>query len=346
MKKVHFVFLLCLGIISVNAQYTEIINSKRPGFSESPYGVGTNVFQVEGGLFYQNNQVTQTFDTESSLGTNLFLRYGKFLEKLEVNLDFAFQQDKRVFNNIIKTSSDVIGISKLTFGAKYLIYNQKYTDKSKEVRSWKKRTSFDMKRLIPSVGVYVGLNTNFLSPEFKEEGMSPKAAILLQNDITNRFIVLTNLYGDKIGKDNFEFGYIVTTTYAVSEKWSIFGENVGAFKKNMTNEFQFGVGTAFLYNNNMQFDISGRANFVGNATDVYAGLGMSWRLDKHNKKMSGEDELKGKKEGSFFSRLFKKNKNKRPKTKKIKTKKRKKSRSKKGTPSFHGKDKKKKRNKE
>ncbi len=342
MKHILLIALLFFGFIFTQAQYTEIINSKRPGFSESPYGVGTKVFQVETGLFYQDNQVDQTFDTENSLGANVFLRYGNFLEKLEFNLDFAYQKDKRVFHNAINSFFDVNGISKLTFGAKYLIYNQKYTDKSKEIRSWKKRTSFDIKRLIPSVGVYVGLNTNLLSKGFKEEGISPKAALLLQNDITDRFNIISNLVADKIGQDNSEFGYIVTTTYALNEKWSIFVEHQGVFKKLTTNEFQFGAGTAFLYTKNMQFDISARANYVGNATDVYVALGGSWRLDKHKKVAKSEDVLKGKKEGTFFSRLFKKNKNKRPKTRKIKTKKRRKQRTKKGTPSFHGKDKKKK----
>ncbi|MCF6350457.1 MAG: transporter [Flavobacteriaceae bacterium] len=339
MKYLLFVGLLFFTIVT-QSQYTEIINSKRPGFSESPYGVGTKVFQVETGIFYQDNQVTQTFDTENSLGTNIFLRYGNFLEKLEFNLDFAYQKDERIFNNIINSFFEVNGVSRLTFGAKYLVYNQKYTDKSKEIRSWKKRTSFDLKRLIPSVGVYVGLNTNFLGESFKEERLSPKAAILLQNEITNRLNIISNLIADKIGQDNSEFSYIVTTTFALNEKWSIFAEHQGVFKKLTTDELQFGVGTAFLYTKNMQFDIAARANYVGNTTDIYVALGGSWRLDKHQKEAKSKDVLKGKKEGTFFSRLFKKNKNKGPKTRKIKIKKRKKQRAKKGTPSFHKKDKK------
>ncbi len=344
MKQLIFIGLLIFGLATSFAQYTEIINSKRPGFSESPYGVGTNVFQVETGVFYQDNQVSKTFDTDNSLGANLFLRYGKFLEKLELNLDVSFQNDNRIFRNIVTTRKySTNGISKLTFGAKYLIYNQKFADKSKEIRSWKKRNAFDLKRLIPSIGVYVGVNTNFLGEDFKEEGLSPKAAILLQNDISSRFIILTNLVADKIGQDNSEFGYILTTTYALNERWSIFGEQQGVFKKVTSNEFQFGAGTAFLYSNNLQLDVSARANFVGDDTDFYLGLGGSWRLDKHKKftTKGGEDGLKGKKEGTFFSRLFKK-KDKKPKRRKIKAKKRKKEKSKKGTPSFHKKGNKKK----
>ncbi len=346
--KFFYTIVLFFGFQLVSAQYTEIINSKRPGFSESPYGVGTKVFQLETGVFYHKRAITQLFDTSKSFGSNLFLRYGAFLEKLEFNADFAFQQDERVFYNVIPSYSyKVTGISKLRFGVKYLIHNQKYTDKSKEVRSWKKRTSFDMKRLIPSVGVYVGVNPNFVSKDFKEDGVSLKGAILLQNDISSRFVVLTNLIADKILlKDKMEFGYILTATYAVNTKWSIFGENQGVFSKYKDNEFQFGAGTAYLLNNNVQFDISARSDFFADKLNYYLALGGSWRLDRHVKKHSSEDVLQGEKQGNFFSRLFKKKgRGKHRKVKKVKTKKRRVKKAKKGTPSFFKKDKKKKRRK-
>ncbi len=348
MKKNLFVFALFFGFQIITAQYTEIINSKRPGFSESPYGVGTKVFQVETGIFYNKRAISQLFDTSKSLGGNLFLRYGAFLEKLEFNLDLAYQQDERVFNNVIPTYYyNVSGLSKLRFGVKYLIHYQKYTDKSKEVRSWKKRTAFDMKRLIPSVGMYVGVNPNFLSKDFKQEGVSLKGAVLLQNDISSRFVVLTNLIVDNILlKDKMEFGYILTATYAVNTKWSIFGENQGTFSKYRDNEFQFGAGTAYLLNNNVQFDISARSDFFADKLNYYLALGGSWRLDKHTKKHSSEDVLKGEKQGSFFSRLFKKKgRGKHRKVKKVKVKKRRVKKAKKGTPSFFKKDNKKKRRK-
>lgn len=332
MKNLIVIALLFIGFQSLNAQYTEIINSKRPGFSESPYGVGTKVFQVETGVFYRKNDLKSTFYTDNSFGGNLFLRYGAFLEKLEFNLGFAFQKDNRSFHNIFDTNKQTVtGISELTFGAKYLIYNQKYADKSKEIKSWKKRHAFDFKRLIPSVGVYIGWNSNFLSNGFKDDGMSLKGSLLLQNDISGRFVILSNLIVDKILQD-LEYGYIVTATYALNEKWSIFGEHQGVFKKLANNEFQYGVGAAYLVNNNLQVDLAARTSLIGGGFSNYASLGGSWRLDGHKKKKKGT-ALEGTKE-PFFKRIFKKRKRK-PKVKKIKKKKRRKSkRAKRGTPSF------------
>ncbi|MEE9348473.1 MAG: transporter [Flavobacteriaceae bacterium] len=342
MKKIiiSVAFLFVCHLIS--AQYTPIINSKRPGFSESPYGVGTKVFQVETGAFYEQSKINELFYADNSFGANLFLRYGRFIEKLEVNLDVAYQQDERSFHNVLITNPTTVnGLSRLTLGAKYLIYNSKYTDKSKEVRSWKKRMAFDWKRLIPSVGVYAGWNSNFLSDGFKEDKMSLKGAVLLQNDFNDRFVLLTNLIVDRILLSDMEYSYILTATYALNEKWSMFGEHQGNFRKNKNNKFQFGAGTAYLISKNIQLDVAARTTMVSQGTINYVSLGGSWRLDRHKGKKKANGELEGTKE-PFFKRIFKKRKKKR-KVKKVKHKKRRKSKkSKKGTPSFFKKKKKKK----
>lgn len=343
MKKIIILILFFYSFFSASAQYTKIINSKRPGFSESPYGVGTKVFQVETGAFYQSSiKSNVTFLTKNSYGANLFLRYSDFLEKLEVNVDLTYQKDKRVFNNIFITNSHFVsGVSRLTFGAKYLVYNSVYKDKSKEIRSWKKRHSFDWKRLIPSVGVYAGWNSNFLSSDFKAPGMSFKGAVLLQNDINDRFVILTNLIVDNIAQDNLQYSYILTSTLAVSEKWSLFGEHQGIFDSYNDNVYQFGGGLAYLFTDDIQLDVAARTNMVaGDFSSYYIGLGGSWRMDRHEGKKKQNDALDGTKE-PFFKRLFKKKKGKKRKVKSIKIKKRKKNKKSKG-PSFFGKKKKKK----
>ena len=313
MKKIFLIVLFITSYQVINAQYTEVINSKRPGFSESPYGVGINVIQIEGGVFFGEGSSDETFAKTDPFGGTIFLRYGKFMEKLEFNAKVTYQKNKLEFNNIFTTNlGTVSGLSELTVGAKYLVFQQKFADKSKEIRSWKKRTAFDKKRLIPSVGVYAGMNLNFLGKAYKEPKMSPKAAILLQNDFTNRFILLTNLIADKIGTDNRTYSYIVTATYAINQDWSIFGENQGDFLKYKT-DFQVGTGVAYLWNENLQLDTSIRVNTNVDESAFVVGLGAAWRLDRHQDKEVFRDKdgnivkpKKRKKKGSFFSRLFKK----------------------------------------
>jgi hypothetical protein len=316
MKKAFLLIILFLNIQLITAQYTEIINSKRPGFSESPYSIGTNVYQFETGLFYRNSNNTLNSAIPKSFGGELFFRYAKFSEKLEFNAQIAYQRNQilQFDTNNILNKTYISGISHLTIGAKYLLYQQKYTDKTKEIRSWKRRMAFDKKRLIPSVGVYAGVNTNFLGTNFKEDGVSFKGAILLQNDFSDRLVLLTNLIADKITSDFNYYSYIITMTYAISEKWSYFIENQGIFDKRNAPKYNFGSGTAYLYSNDIQLDASIRTNFFDNYSFIYAALGVAWRIDKHQDKVIEKNnptkpkykKRKRRKRGNIFTRIFKK----------------------------------------
>ncbi len=319
MKRLILILIICANFQTVTAQYTEIINSKRPGFSESPYGVGTDVYQVETDFFYRSSDNPSLLARPNSFGTSVFLRAGKFIEKLEVNLNFTYQNDE--VKNIIGENYNIHGISDLSIGAKYLVYQQEFSDRSKEIRSWKKRTAFDFKRLIPSVGVYGGVHSNFFVKELfhqkdgfidgniYEDGMSYKGAVLLQNDFTNRLVLLTNLVADRIGSDNQFYSYIVTVTYAVNQNWSFFVENQGKYKKEFSPEYQLGTGLAYLVTPNLQLDIAARTNFFDDYSYVYAATGFSWRLDKHVDKMIVKEAPKQKipkKKKGFFKKLFQK----------------------------------------
>jgi len=340
MRKI-WVFLFLIGCFHIgSAQYTELINSRRPGFSDSPFSIGTDVYQVEAGLFYKNIgnylfkdpelQVASRYSSEI-IGTDVSFRVGKFLDRLEVDLDMALVYENRDYLQPEVITRSKLGLSKLTIGAKYLVYMPTYTDKSKEIRSWKKRNSFDKKRLIPAVGVYAGLNTNFLSELHKNpDGISPRFAIFTQNNLSGKLIVLTNFIADNMFTAYTEYSFIATTTYSLSEKVSVFGEGQIFRRKDVPNDYQFGIGSAYLWNKNMQFDGSARIikDERGDHT-ILVGLGFSWRLDKHQDqfKLIGSDGnvTKDKKEGNFFSRLFVKNKKARQQrdVKTVKAKKRK-----------------------
>jgi len=207
-------------------------------------------------------------------------------------------------------SASAFGFSKLTLGAKYLVYKPEYADKSKEIRSWKARHSFDKKRLIPAVGVYAGLNTNLLTELHKNpEGVSPRFGIYTQNDLSNRLIVLLNLVADNVFTEQAENTYIITVTYSLHQNWSIFGENQGFFRKNTPNDFQFGAGGAYLINPNMQADLSARMIFDERGDNTYIiGAGLSWRLDRHKdqiiqQEIDNTEDLMPKEKKSFFNTI-------------------------------------------
>ncbi len=330
-------FIFCFQLSF--AQYTELINSKRPGFSDSPYSVGTGVYQIEAGFFYKNvgnylywdqkNQQNIRYKSKS-FGTDITLRTSQFFERLELDLDLAFVSENRDYLKPTVHQESALGLSKLTFGIKYMVYSPTYTDKTKEIRSWKKRHSYDWKRLLPAVGVYAGLNTNFLSDLHKNpDGMSPRIAIFTQNDLSNKFVLLTNFIADKLFTDESENSFIITATYSLTEKIAIFGEGQGFLRKNVPNDFQFGAGGAYLLNKNLQVDASFRFISDERGDDTFlAGAGLSWRLDRHKDKFKTVDSegkvIKHKKEGGgIFSRLFNKKNKKQRKVKKVKARKQK-----------------------
>jgi len=323
MRKIG-VFLFLIGCFHMgSAQYTELINSKRPGFSDSPFSVGTNVYQVEAGLFYKDIgnylfkdpelQIANRYSSQT-FGSDVSIRVGKFLDKLELDLDMAFVYESRDYSLPEVINISKLGLSKLTIGAKYLVYMPTYEDKSKEIRSWKKRNSFDKKRLIPAVGIYAGLNTNFLTELYKNpDGISPRFAVFTQNNLSGKLIVLTNLIADNMFTAYTEYSFIATTTYSLSAKVSVFGEGQVFQRKDVPNDYQFGIGGAYLLNKDMQVD--GSARFINDERGDHTflvGIGFSWRLDKHEDQFkligSNGDLTDKKKEGNFFSRLLGKNK--------------------------------------
>ena len=332
-KSKFFIFIFLFSFSSIYSQYTNVINSNKPGFSESPYSVGKGVYQFESNLFWRNTSIEPTFSRPQSFGLDLLFRTSFLSEKLELNTQISYQRDEITFKNIFTSSYFTNGFGRFTIGAKYLLFQQEYEDKTKEVRSWKRRNAFDKKRLIPSVAIYAGLNTDMVNDIYKTGSLSPKAGILLQNNLNSEFNIITNVFYDYIGTDFAEFSYIITGTINISDRWSTFFENQTIFQKEQTN-YNLGTGLAFLYSRNLQVNASGRFLFEGKSQGFYAGFGVSYRIDKHKDSYKELDEngkeIKdtpisnyNKKQNGFFSRLFSiftKDKSKKKTRKRIKRK--------------------------
>ena len=173
--------------------------------------------------------------------------------------------------------------------------------------------AFDTKRLIPSGAIYAGLNTDFVGDNYQTGSLSPKAGILLQNNMSQYFNIITNFYYDKIGTDFSEYSYIVTATYNFSDRWSYFFENQGIFRE-FQNDINIGGGLAFLFSRDLQINASGRYIIEGNANGAYATVGVSYRINRHQDSYTELDENGNKlkenprrnkrKRKGFFGRLF------------------------------------------
>lgn len=91
MKKLKLIFLLFFVYQLQFAQYTDDINSNRPGKSMMAYSIGKTVFQTETGLSFQNEDHSKLKYNANGAIAELDIRYGLFFEQLEFSLELQYQ---------------------------------------------------------------------------------------------------------------------------------------------------------------------------------------------------------------------------------------------------------------
>ena len=286
--KLKLISLLTLISLTVNAQYTDVINSNRPGESFGAYGVGTDVLQFETGLaFGQDNHVSPLIPDRSLLEYQYQIRYGLLMERLEVLLDGTFANaEDQLLRGGTQTTSNFSNFKSNTLGAKYLLYdpNIKKEKDGPNLYSWKKNNLPQWSDLIPAVSIYAGLNLNFGDNPFKFEGetnASPKAAIITQHNIGRKWVLVSNLIADKPTTDFPTYAGIFTLTHSIYARTGIFAEFQTYISDIYSDEILRG-GVAFLAGKNLQIDVSGLVNFKDSPERWRAGIGVSYRVDMHD----------------------------------------------------------------
>ena len=84
--------------IQGHSQYTDVINSNRPGETIGAFAVGTGIIQLESGVFYEQ-QNHSLFDTDAKIfGLGVNLRYGLLFESLELFYEGIYQNQDITFN--------------------------------------------------------------------------------------------------------------------------------------------------------------------------------------------------------------------------------------------------------
>ena len=262
------------------AQYTDVVNSNRPGETMSAYAVGKSVIQAELGVYGIKEKHDLLDYDASGFGTDLTLRYGAFLEQLEFIVDLQYQAEN--FDTPY-TSYKKNNFRQTVLGAKYLIYDP-YKNYKREVNiySYNANRNFQWRELIPAVSVFAG--ANFVGADnpyyFSPDGaISPKVSIITQNLLGGgSWVFVTNIIADYIGTDYPSYGYVLTLTHGFNDRWSGFVENQG-YKSDFYSDSILRGGAAFLLSSNLQVDASISTNFKNTPSILYGGVGVSWRYD-------------------------------------------------------------------
>jgi hypothetical protein len=285
-KKVFLVSLFLFPIVQYG-QYTDEINSNRPGESMSAFAVGKTVMQVETGVFgIKENHNLLRYDAYG-FGMDLEFRYGAFDENLEFIADaqYVIETINSPMNTVDKSD-----FKQSVLGAKYLLYDpNKGYKKEANIYSWNANHKFNWHQVIPAVAVYAGVNfTTSNNPFYFSQNfeISPKVALILQNHLGNgSWVCVANIIGNYIGTDYPSLSYILTLTKAVNKNWSAFVENQG-IKSDFYSDAIVRGGAAYLINRNLQVDASISGNFKNTPSVFYGGVGVSWRYDGRYKEVS------------------------------------------------------------
>lgn len=311
MKNIFFIVFAMLPFLGFS-QYTDVINSNRPGLSVSAYAVGRNVIQVEAGLRYEQSDHSLLNSQANLWGTDISLRYGLLFEQLEINYEGTFQNKKTVFPNSGLEDS-FWNFSRNRLGLKFLVYDRyKSPERNKpNIRSWRANNVFQLKNLIPSVSVYGGATLNLGENPFYigDPTVSYRAMVATQSKLTPRFVLISNIAYDRISTDFPELSYLVSLSYAFrNPKWSSFVENQG-IKSDRYADVLIRAGVAHLLKENLQVDMNMGASFKNTPSRIFVSAGMSYRFDMHqDDEIPIEDQEAGENGGAIKKNAMKKNK--------------------------------------
>ncbi|WP_010134072.1 transporter [Ochrovirga pacifica] len=301
-----FLLFLCV-VFTSQAQYTNVINSNRPGKTETPYAVGTDVLQIEKSfsyqLFNQNNILTQQWNS------NLNLRYGIWKEKFELSLTRDYNS---LYQNKINYSKK--GTNRLAVGVKYLVFDGERKETPEMFKSWKKRYGFWHQDIIPAIALALHYNTPFSNGNFVNANQSSATASLIAQNNIGRTLRINNQFDYMyIGAELPEFAYTISSTYVLNDKFNPFFEFAYHNNKEFSF-FNFGLGSSYLINLNFLIAAYLDTTFGKTRNGVESGLHLSYRFDWHQDKWI-KLESKSKKEQmiedgeleeedkSFFKRL-------------------------------------------
>ena len=275
------------GTAITNAQFTETINSNRPGQSQGAFAVGTGVYQLEAGGFY-GNDTHELRQTDTDLyGANYMIRAGLLTDILELSIQGRYQSEETTIfqggqNRIYERNNFPFN----TFGAKLLLYDpNKNGDNRREVnlKSWDANQRFDWRRLIPAISLYGGANITIQEDNpYRFEGenkYTPQVTLITQHN-WGRWVWVMNFTAEKFTETYSNYEFIGTLTHTFNPKLAVFGEYQAIIGDLYADDI-FRAGGAYLLTDYLQIDVAGLTNIKDTPSRWQVQAGLSVRLNFH-----------------------------------------------------------------
>ncbi len=317
----HYQYLLlaifCMFSFSIKAQYTDVINSNRPGVSISAYSVGKNVIQGEFGFVFERTEHDGLLEETTDYGLDYVIRYGLWKEQLELFFEGTYiSQNFERNRNFLPSPLEINrrGFSRNAIGFKYLIFDpyKNAANEEPNLYSWKANNSFKWKDLIPAISIIgaanITLSTNVFIPN--EPIVSPRIGVAAQSHVSGRWVLVGNIIYDRITSDDPILSYVITVTHNLKNpKWSLLLENQG-INSDAFSDISLRGGIARLINKNFQVDASAGINFKNTPSRIFGTFGVSYRLDYHKDELKAIEPTIKKPKKRYKKKKRKKSKNK------------------------------------
>jgi hypothetical protein len=288
MKNTLYTVILLLLPYIMYGQYTDVINSNKPGESFSAFSVGINVLQIETGTTFLKEKHDLLNNEFIGYGLDFSIRYGFFKEELEFLTYGTYQND--IFYDYRYNPTEEISrknFKEFKIALKYLIYDPyKDYEETTNLYSYRANQNFKWRSLIPALAVMAGVNIDTEGNPYTSngiKGVSPFFLITTQNNFKNNTVIITNLIFDRLGSNQADFEYIITLTKALSMNWVVFAETQG-IKSDFYADNLFSVGVTYLFNKDLQIDGSITTNNKNTPKILRLNLGLSYRFDFHKDK--------------------------------------------------------------
>ena len=302
MKK-HLIVFLILAPLVLSAQYTETINSNRPGTSHGAFSVGKDVLQFELGI--SQLSLNHKYLNNSSVkgnSINYNVRYGLHFENLELFLKGGFvKREIKNFtiNGRFFTSRDEKFFNEHKIGLKFLVFDPFKNKKwhGENLYSWKAQRRIKLTDLIPAISVFAGgdfvlvdhiqYDDHFYSTKQQQylypdqAAFSPFFGIATQNHFQGKWVLVNNVSIENLVGEYSNINYLFTLTHNLTNpKWSIFVE-FQHFDNQIYSDNLVKFGIANLLSKNSQIDFNVGGSLKDTPTYSYFDLGFSQRIDWH-----------------------------------------------------------------
>ncbi|HWZ21947.1 MAG TPA: transporter [Cytophagaceae bacterium] len=241
----------------------------RPHVAETPILTPKSVLQIETGFQFQKSKTT-SYKTNDLTYNTMLLRLG-LSRRVEARfqLDYLGSKTQKRSNDSLVSNEN--GFSGLSVGSKVFLFNERGIVPKGTLLYWVSLPFFGSK--------------NFRTPYTT----ASEIEFLFLNEIT-KFYELEYNVGLQWGgtTKNADYAYAINNEFSINRKFHFFVELYGYFYENSstdnrfngkyTNDHRVNGGIWYLFNKDLQFDLSGGMGLSKISPNYYFSVGLSNRL--------------------------------------------------------------------